>query len=130
MAQLLLPSGKKLTNIEELVPQERLDRLYERMWSRGQQAIVELVTFVAYVMPKTDKVPEEMAYFRVISEHPKKRFPDQKLETIANMPLSQWREAEDIKWRFAGSPDPLLAIFAGLVKKHMETYDNLKALNN
>ena len=130
MGELLLPSNKKLDNVDELVPQERIDALYERMWNRGQQEIVELITLVAYVMPKTDRQPQKMAYFRVISEHPKKRFPDQKLETIASMPLVDWRQAEDIKWRFAGSPDPLLAIFAGLVKKHMETYNNLKDLND
>lgn len=128
MGELLLPANKKLSNVDELVPQSRLDKVYERLWQRGHEDLVQLLTVVAYVQPPTERIATETVYFRVISPHPKPVFPDQTLETIGTLPMSRWREADGDDWRFVGAPDPLLAIFAGLIRQHMETYNNLKEL--
>lgn len=76
---------------------------------------------------------EALALFFVKSPHPSASkivtSTPAMLISLANMPYSQWEEANKAYRHYANLTDPLRPIFAGLLRRHLDHRKNLMEIN-
>lgn len=132
------------SKFEVLLPDWRVGRIRERiaqMAGRDRLEGVELVTFIQprkTVDRETDAgivVPvslEPMAVFAAISPNPRPyaRQYGASVLTSATASLRDWSDRERESRHFVDvREDPALGIFRVVVKRHLETMDNLRSMN-
>lgn len=88
--------------------------------------------FTTAIAEPNDKEPRRLALFVVTSKHPrqnKRAISAQQLITVTAMPYEKWVEKEKEYRHYAGLSDPIRPIFAGLLRRHINHYNNLRELN-
>lgn len=130
MSGLMIPVNGDQRFDEQLLPDERVERIFYRLLEVAQASgrkVPDDIEFATYIQPESDAAPA-MAMFLVQSLHPKQRFKGQQLRTMGAVPLEAWREAEKDKLHYAGMPDPARNFFARLLREHLEARKNLEEL--
>lgn len=124
MPPILVPmQGQTLAGVEPLVDDVWLERVWTKLMEKYR--VEDQINFATYVQ-ETEK--GLYAGFAAVSLHPKQRFPGQQLDTRGTMPLAQWLYAKNMHTHYVGVPDPLEAIFEGLLLEHLTYRQNLKEL--
>lgn len=128
---MFVPSSVTM-NLEPALPDSRLEAIFYRLVEKAQRSgrnVPESIVFATYHQPESDRARPQIV-FVVQSLHPKQRFTGQVLRTLGSVPLDEWKNAEDMKWRFAGMPDPANNIFARLMREHLDTRKQLEELDD
>lgn len=117
---------------EPLVKDARLEKVFYQL-----QRLVKFPEGMQFttqrqepIESKNDEIPDQpaLAVFIVTSPHPKagkKGYPPL-ITTVSQMRFTKWVEANKEYRHYAFLTDPLRPIFAGLVRQHLERYNNLK----
>lgn len=131
-----LLDGDSLSKFDQVVPDARMIRVYGRL--QQEFHFPETINFATYVQPPSEgKTPlgiwvkqGEVAVFNIISPNPHPRYSGSGhlIKTFAYTPLSDFREADDDFWRFAGAEDPVVAIFRQMLPEHLAIRRNWEEL--
>lgn len=120
---------------DSLVEDARLERVFYLL-----QRLVSFPDGLGFVAKRQEPLERNednpaqpaQAVFVITSPHPKANaarvLSPHQLVSIASMPYSRWVEANKEYKHYAGLTDPLRPIFAGLLKRHLEKHENLKAI--
>lgn len=90
-------------------------------------ALLALVQPATYVERNGIQVPiREVALMAIVSPNP--TTPDMMLMTNAAAWLNEFRAAEFERWHYVGKQDPALPIFRTLLRQHITSLENMRAM--
>lgn len=112
---------------EPLVPDSRIERVFY-----GLQKLVDFpedTQFATIIQEPNEKESRRLAVFLIMTPHPRK---DKRaavrpnVVTMSALPYERWKDQEQNHRHYAGLTDPLRPIFAGLLRRHLRHYKQLK----
>lgn len=112
---------------EPLVSDARVERVFYQL-----QKLVnfpEDTQFATFIQEPSQKESRRLAVFTVVTPHPskdKRAAMRPNVVTLSAIPYSKWREMEKKHRHYAGLSDPLRPILAGLLRRHLQHYAQLK----
>ena len=139
MPQLRHSSGVshhgKVAPAQEFLPDSRVESIFDRLRRElklpedtglatevGAQRWVEGKDGVAVLQ-------EERVTFWAVCPNPQPRWSGKLIKHYATLDMTDWRQAEMEKWRFAGMPDPAYIIFRALCRRLIDDEKRWAELN-
>lgn len=111
---------------EILVKNERVERVFYQL--QKLKDFPEDTQFVTFIQEPSEKEPRRLAVFAVITPHPKKDIravARPQIITMTAMPYERWVEMEKQHRHYAGLSDPVRPIFAGVLRRHLNKYNQI-----
>lgn len=125
MPPILVPlQGQTLAGADVLLDDGRLERIWYSLMKK-YEIFDEQILFATYLQESEQGT---YAAFAIVSDHPKQRFPGQKLDTRATIPYSEWQRADFEHRHYVGVQDPAYAIFDAMLREHLTYRKNFKEL--
>ena len=114
---------------EALVKDDRVERVFYQL--QKLRDFPPGTEFATVLQEPTEREPRRLAVFTVISDHPrqtKRAITPKQIITATAMTYERWVEQEKRHRHYAGLSDPIRPIFAGLLRRHLKHYNNLREL--
>lgn len=115
---------------DAVVSNERVERVFYQL--QKLRAFPDDTQFLTVIQEPTEKEQRRLAVFLIMSPHPKRdkrAITPHNVVTLTAMPLERWREMEKDHRHYAGLTDPVRPVFAGILRRHLKHYQNLKELD-
>lgn len=115
---------------EPLVGDARVERVFWQL--QKLRDFPDGTQFLTLIQEPNTKEPRRLAIFLVLSPHPKRNaraITPHNVITMTAMPYERWKEMEANHRHYAGLTDPIRPIFAGILRRHLKHYNNLKELD-
>lgn len=115
---------------ENVVTDARVERVFWQL--QKLRNLPDGTEFATVVQEPNEKEKRRLAIFLVLSPHPKRSaraLTAHNVVTLTAMPYERWQEMEKMHRHYAGLSDPIRPIFAGILRRHLKHYKNLKELD-
>lgn len=112
---------------EELVSDARVERVFYAL--QKLKEFPENTQFATFVQEPNEKEKRRLAGFVITTPHPRKdkrAMVRPNIVTMSAMPYERWQEMERQHRHYAGLTDPIRPIFAGLLRRHLKHFEQVK----
>lgn len=112
---------------EPVVPDRRVEKVFYQLQSKVK--LPDDTQFATFVQEPNSREDTRLAVFLVMTPHPRKNLravQRPNIVTVTAIPLSRFKELEAQHRHYAGLTDPIRPIFAGVLRRHLKHYEQIK----
>lgn len=125
----------KVAPVQEFLPDSRVEKVWDRL--HRELKLPDGTDFATDVLPEAwvegengiAVLRKELVRFWAVCPNPQPRWEGKLIKHYVTLDMTDWRQAEMEKWRFAGMPDPAYVIFRALCRRLIDDEKRWAELN-